>query len=183
MFVLQRKITLLVLIFKALVYLRTCLRMYAPLSHRAVCMGGSFLPSAPLGRAVMPMWKVRKKGETERFSSLKLIWKRKTVLLPTQLKKGGGCPCVLSDRSRSVFGCLLCLCQGLRSRERRQSGWENSPLNVSWSFGAVTWGQSHKEWCTRNCCSWSRNCLEYHCFCNTFVIWFWGLFRSQCWMV
>lgn len=36
----------------------TFLHMYTPLSHRAVCSGGSFLAPASLGRAVMPTLKV-----------------------------------------------------------------------------------------------------------------------------
>lgn len=53
----------------------TFLHMYTPLSHRAVCLGGSFLAPASLGRAVMPTLKVIKKRETGTFSSLKFSWK------------------------------------------------------------------------------------------------------------
>lgn len=51
----------------------------------------------------MPTLKViKQKGETERFSSLKFVWKRATVLLPTELKEGVGCPPALLCFVRQV---------------------------------------------------------------------------------
>lgn len=40
----------------------------------SICLGGFLLPPASLGKAVMPTFKVIKKEEIERYSSLELIW-------------------------------------------------------------------------------------------------------------
>lgn len=69
----------------------TFLRVYTPLSHRAVCLGGSFLAPASLGRAVMPTLKDIKKRRDRDIFIIEVHLKKDKSCSPRSWK-GGGCP-------------------------------------------------------------------------------------------
>lgn len=133
------------------------------LGHRDGCSGRSLLPPASLGKAVMPRFKVIKKGRD-----------RELFIIGVHLKQGKQSCSPLSRRRRRLPSSVLVFCQagqdpclagccswrGAENHGEKRTGLGDLATQCDPELCLVTQRQSCKERCTRNSCSRSRDCLE-----------------------